>query len=171
MKKWIPILLILTLLCGCAANAPNESDPPVISPEHPAVADPVYDEIPYETRFDSETVITLSDDSITVQGNEAAVHTSNDIIYYEDRDAYESGYPYGEGTAADKHAADEAAAHTVVNITQPGAYRVTGKLSAGQIRVDLGEDAYEDESAVVELILQDADITCTVAPAILFLNV
>jgi len=58
----------------------------------------------------------------------------------------------------------------VVNITAPGAYRVSGKLSAGQLRVDLGEDAYEDPEAVVELILSGADITCTVAPAILFLN-
>ena len=58
----------------------------------------------------------------------------------------------------------------MVNITEAGRYRVTGKLSAGQIRVDLGDDAYEDENAVVELILDDADITCTVAPAILFLN-
>ena len=166
MKKWIPILLILTLLCGCGSS----TEPPAAEP-HPEVADPVYGEIPHISRFYSETVITLSDSGITLEGNEAAVYTSNDIIYYEDREAYDSGNPYGEGADTDKHTADEAAAHTVVNITQPGAYRVTGKLSAGQIRIDLGEDAYEDENAVVELILQDADITCTVAPAVLFLNV
>ena len=176
MKKWIPILLILTLLCGCAANTPGDTDhtnpnETIISPDHPEVTDPVSQEVPYISRFDSETVITLSDSGITVEGNEAAVHTSNDIIYYEDRDTYESGNPYGEGSDSDKHTAGEAAAHTVVNITQPGAYRVTGKLSAGQLRIDLGEEAYDDETAVVELILQDADITCTVAPAILFLNV
>ena len=178
MKKWLPILLILTLLCGCGTDPaadPTESG----SAAHPAVTDPVYPEIPYVSRFDTETVISLSDDSISV-GNlsidaantaDGGVYISHDIIYYEDRDAYDSGNPYGEGSDADKHSADEAAAHTVVNITLPGAYRITGKLSAGQIRIDLGEEARDDENAVVELILDNADITCTVAPAILFLNV
>ncbi len=59
----------------------------------------------------------------------------------------------------------------MVNITTPGRYRITGTLQHGQIRVDLGEEAYSDPNARVELILQDADITCTVGPAILFLNV
>ena len=59
----------------------------------------------------------------------------------------------------------------MVNITQPGTYRLSGTLSQGQIRVDLGEDAFEDPNAIVTLILDGTDITCTVAPAILFLNV
>lgn len=177
MKKWIPILLCCALLSGCAANVVEESTgqttpsgdstPSAATP----LADPVWEEIPYVSRFDSETVITLSDEGIAVTGNEEAVYTSNDITYYEDKDAYASGNPYGAGDDGDKHTAEEAAAHTVVNITQSGAYRLTGTLSAGQIRIDLGEDAYSDENAVVELILDNASITCTVAPAILFRNV
>ena len=125
------------------------------------------------SRYDTFTEIRLSDEGITVNGGEEtdAVFTSRDIIYYEDKETYESGNPYGEGEEWERHTAEEAAAHRVVNITEPGAYWVTGKLSAGQIRIDLGKDAYEDENAVVELILENADITCTVAPAILFYQV
>ncbi len=119
-----------------------------------------------------ETRITLSDDGIRAEGlNHGTIKLTNDIIYYEDRTAYDSGNPYGEGGEQDRHTAEEAAAHTVINITEPGTYRLTGKLSAGQVRVDLGEDAATDPAAVVNLVLDGADITCSVAPAILFLNV
>ncbi len=124
-----------------------------------------------------ETVIVLSDDGIAVNGTQAGtdpgsqVYLSNDIIYYEDRDTYESGNPYGEGTGQEKHSAEDAAAHTVVNIAQAGTYRIQGNLSRGQIKVDLGEGAANDPQAVVTLILDEVDITCEVAPAILFLNV
>ena len=128
-----------------------------------------------KTYYPNETALMLSDSSITANGEqvgtEGAVYLSNDVIYYEDKDNYESGNPYGEGTAADKHTADEAAAVTVVNITQPGYYRLSGRLSNGQIRVDLGEDAFEDENAVVTLVMDGIDITCDVAPAVIFMNV
>ena len=153
MKRALALLLAL-MLTGCATC---EKPPPEAAQKG------------IDSRFTSETLIELSDSGIKTKS--LSVFASNDIIYYEDRDCYESGYPYGEGETADKHSAAEASAHTVVNITKPGAYRVTGKLSAGQIRVDLGEDAYDDERAVVELILDNVDLTCTVAPAILFLNV
>jgi hypothetical protein len=103
--------------------------------------------------------------------NSFSVFGSKDIVYYEDRESYESGNPYGEGEEWERHSQEEAERHTVINITAPGAYRVTGTLPAGQIRINLGEDAYEDPNAVVELILDGADITCTVAPAIVFQNV
>ena len=168
MKKILCILLSLLLLTGCAPTPPAETTAPVqttpVKPTVPSTEPALTGE---------ETVITLSDGGITVDGGSEtdAVFTSHDIIYYEDRDSYESGNPYGEGKAADRHSASEAAAHTVVNITKPGSYVLSGKLSAGQIRVDLGEDAEDDPAAVVNLILNGVDITCTVAPAILFLNV
>ena len=175
MKRILPILLSLLLLCGCGAPAaqPEATEPAptqAVDPVPPAVQETA--EIPYESRFDGETVIRLTDTGMDVSGpNSLTVFGSHDIIYYEDRDTYESGNPYGEGSDADKHTAAEAEGHYVVNITAPGTYRVTGKLTAGQIRVDLGDDAYDDPNAVVELILDNADITCTVAPAILFMNV
>lgn len=159
MKRLFALLLAALLLTGCAAAG---TEPATVPAQEKT-------EEPHESRFSSETRIELSDEGIKTKA--LSVFVTHDIIYYEDRETYESGYPYGEGGDADKHTAEEAEAHTVVNITKPGAYRITGKLSAGQIRVDLGEDAYEDENAVVELILDNADITCTVAPAILFLNV
>lgn len=122
---------------------------------------------------DSPIKIELSVEEILVNGKEIAtsegnaVYAANDIIFYLEG----QGIAYGEGTAADEHFQTEADVHTVVHITEPGDYEVCGKLSAGQIMIDLGKDADEEEDAVVNLILNNADITCTVAPAILFLNV
>ena len=111
------------------------------------------------------TAITLSDRGVQTDGE--GVHTANDIVYYESG----KDFTYGEGTKEDEHTAEEAAAHTVVHITKPGTYSITGKLSKGQIAVDLGEDAKDDPNAVVTLILDGADITCEVAPAVIFYNV
>lgn len=179
MKQIIPLVLALVFLAGCGTK--TISDPTsdsVPSGELPTVSSGILtaadaQPLPYVSRFDGETSIILSDSGISVDGGAETdvVRTSNDIVYYEDRDSYDSGNPYGEGTDIDKHTADEAAAHTVVNITAPGAYRISGKLSRGQIRVDLGENACDDAQAVVELILDNADITCSVAPAIVFRNV
>ena len=122
---------------------------------------------------DDAIQISLSDETITVSGEtitadtSAAVYLSNDIIYYKDG----TDFTYGEGTAADMHTAKEASEHKVINITEPGDYVLKGTLSKGQIAVDLGEDAEDDPNAVVTLALSDVDITCTVAPAIVFYNV
>ena len=124
-------------------------------------------------RTEEGVEIRLSDTQITVDGqavssdDSQAVYAANDIVYYEaGRD-----FTYGEGTDADAHSRSEAAEHTVVHITQPGRYVLSGKLSRGQIAVDLGEDAEDDPSAAVTLVLNGADITCTVAPAVIFYNV
>jgi hypothetical protein len=120
-----------------------------------------------------ETVINLSDTAVMVDGQKAstsssaAVYTGASIVYYED--GHDSSY--GEGTDSDAHSAEEAAKHTVVTITKPGVYRVSGKLSKGQLAIDLGKDAASDPTAVVTLILDGADITSTVAPAVIFYNV
>lgn len=119
------------------------------------------------------TEILLSDEKITVNGEEisteedAAVYTANDIVFYLEG----QGFTYGAGSEADEHSQEEADAHTVVHITEPGTYSLSGTLSAGQIAIDLGEDADEDPNAVVNLILDNADITCSVAPAVIFYSV
>ena len=119
------------------------------------------------------TRILLADNGITVDDSaistdtDAAVYAANDIVYYEEG----HDFTYGEGTEEDAHSPKEAAAHTVVHITKAGTYIISGKLSAGQIAVDLGEDAKQDPKAVVTLVLMSVDITCTVAPAIIFYNV
>ncbi len=117
--------------------------------------------------------ISLSDTGIKVAGADAsrdatqAVYVANDIVYYESG----KDFTYGEGEEKDAHTAEEAAAHTVVKITKPGTYSLSGKLSKGQIAVDLGEEAEDDKSAVVNLVLNGVDITCDVAPAVIFYNV
>ena len=119
------------------------------------------------------TKIVLSDKQISVDGEEItsddkqAVYTAHDIVYYQEG----KDFTYGEGEKKDEHKQSEADEHTVVHITKPGRYELSGKLSLGQIAVDLGEDAQTDPKAVVTLVLNNADITCSVAPAIIFYNV
>lgn len=157
MKKRIASLLLggaLALSCAACSNA---ADTPPAS----------------NTPAEDETLITLSDDGVQVNGEAAsaeaasAVWVGGEIIYYQDG----TDETYGEGSESEKHSAEEAAAHTVVTITQPGVYRLTGQLSRGQIFVDLGEDAKTDPDAVVTLILDNVDVTCTVAPAVFFYRV
>ena len=127
------------------------------------------------SRTDSgaEQKIVLSDEEITLDGQAvtgdslSSVTVSHDIIYYQSG----MGSDYGEGTEDEAHSAEEAQSHTVVTIRQPGTYRVSGALSPGQLAVDLGEEAKTDPDAVVTLILDGVDITCTVAPAVIFYNV
>jgi len=117
--------------------------------------------------------ITLSDNGIKVDGVLAESDAENDVYVENDIIYYESGrdFTYGEGTEKDAHSAEDAAEHTVVHITQSGTYSISGSLSKGQIAVDLGDEAEDDPEAVVTLILSGTDITCEVAPAIIFYNV
>lgn len=68
------------------------------------------------------------------------------------------------------HSAEEAYANAVLHITQPGTYALEGSWH-GQIRIDLGEDAFDDPTQKVKLILNGVDITCTVAPGVVFASV
>jgi len=123
--------------------------------------------------YDDATKIVLSDDAITVDGEAvsnditSAVYIANDIVYYESG----KGFTYGEGDSEDEHTAEEAASHTVVHISKAGRYLLSGKLSAGQIAVDLGEETKDNPEAEVTLILDGVDINCSVAPAVIFYNV
>ena len=165
-KKWLSLLLAGVLMLSCAACSGkvtnNEATPP---PSASPLLSP------------GETLITLSDNGIKIgvtsidiqssDNQEPGVRLGDEIIYYKDG----TDETYGEGEDHEKHSAEEAAAHTVVTITQPGTYRLTGSLTRGQIFVDLGEDAKRDPEAVVTLILDNVDITCTVAPAVFFYRV
>ena len=175
MKKHLALLLAVCLLflSACKGENPGSTSGESISSETAAVQTVPATEPVLEGTV---TWITLKGDTVLVDGTEAgtqesAVYVSRDIIYYEDKDSYESGNPYGDGEAHERHSAGEAEAHLVVNITKPGNYRVSGELALGQIRIDLGETAKEDPTAVVNLVLDGAKITATAAPAILFLNV
>ena len=155
------LLAMVVLLTACGTK-PTEQ-----TPTTPVV------QVPTAPAYDDATQIILDDKSITVDGAAigtdatAAVYIANDIVYYESG----KDLTYGEGGEKDAHSPDEAAAHTVVHITKPGVYSLSGKLSLGQIAVDLGDDAKKDPNAVVTLVLKGVDITCEVAPAVIFYNV
>ena len=152
MKKAIAMLAVLLLLTGCQSKQPTVEQAPAKQEEEKIEG----------------VLITLSEEGVNVQGDEdGAVYTANDIIYYPEGE----DFTFGEGTEEDTHEAAEAEAHTVVHITKPGTYTLTGTLPAGQIAVDLGDDAEDDPNAVVTLVLDNADITCSVAPAVIFYNV
>ena len=67
------------------------------------------------------------------------------------------------------HSASEAYDNPVIHITQPGKYIIEGSFN-GQIFFDFGdeEETYENEEASVLVILNGANVSCTVAPAIVF---
>ena len=130
-----------------------------------------------QTEYSDAKQIVLSDDGITVDGktvaageSESSVTVGGEIIYYHDMDYYASGNEYGDGNNSDRHTAEEAAGQTLVTITEAGTYRISGSLK-GQLAVDLGENAVSDPDAVVSLVLDGVDITCDIAPAVIFYNV
>lgn len=70
------------------------------------------------------------------------------------------------------HTEQEAAQNRVLHITQPGSYVLQGSWK-GQILVDLGDqdETFTDKKAKVMLILNGADINCTVSAGIMFYSV
>lgn len=153
MKKSVLMLAIMMLVSAC--NFQTEKT------------------MAYREISEDATEIVLGDEKITVNGAEisgdetASVYSANDIVYYPTG----KDFTFGEGEAKDEHTEEEANAHTVLHITKPGDYILSGTLSQGQIAVDLGEDAEEDPEAIVTLVLNGVDISCTVAPAVIFYNV
>lgn len=150
MKKFFALILTITVITG-AFSACGKS----------------------KTENPDSIKIELSESAVTVDGQkasdntESAVYVARDIIYYEEG----HDLTYGEGSENEAHEKSEAEEHTVVHITKAGNYTVSGKLSRGQLAIDLGDGAKENPEAVVNLTLDNADITCTVAPAVIFYNV
>lgn len=169
LKTGLALICCGTLLVGCGQSTESTVTQENASGEAQSATK---SETEKETYTDA-TQILLSDEGVTVDGKDAAtedteaVYIAHDIVYYEDG----KDFTYGEGTEADAHSEEEAAEHTVVHITAPGSYLISGTISAGQIAVDLGEEAEEDPEAVVTLILDNADISCSVAPAVIFYEV
>ena len=68
------------------------------------------------------------------------------------------------------HSEEEAYNNAVLHIAKAGTYKIEGDWH-GQIRIDLGEDAFDDPTQKVNLILNGVTVTCTVAPGVIFANV
>ena len=59
----------------------------------------------------------------------------------------------------------------IVNITKAGDYEISGHLSNGQIAIDLGEAAQNDEKATVNIYLNNVTLTNNTTSCIVFKNV
>ena len=136
----------------------------------------------------------------TEPSGEDAVYIAHDIQYFPevpaDRfkqvrydDDWEWAYYYPEGKYSEyiwallpvqgssvptnmMHSEAEALANPVLHITKAGTYELSGQWH-GQIWIDLGDqdDTFTDEEAKVTLILSGVDVTCDVAPALVFYSV
>ena len=158
-KVTAPAMALLLILTACNTAPADTSQNPESSNDGAASAQVV------EIRLDDSEIIV---DGKPAESNVThAVYVGNDIVYYEAG----KDFTYGEGSDKDAHSAKDAAEHAVIHITQPGTYSISGSLPKGQIAIDLGDGAEEDPEAVVTLILNGVDITCEVAPAIIFYNV
>ena len=160
IKLVIFVLTVTVMMAGCAKEPSGKLGEQAKAPEKMVEL------------TEDRTRIVLSDEEIQVDNevistdSASAVYVGEDIVYYEEG----KDETYGEGGAEDAHSREEAKAHKVVTITKPGTYEVSGSISAGQIAVDLGDEAEDNPKAVVNLILNNAEITCSVAPSILVLN-
>lgn len=175
-KRLVSILLGITFsfsVAGCSTNIGGASEVTNIVVTQEEETQETADANTTALKIEGASYINLSDTEITIDGDvvttntEEAVYVANDIVYYEEG----KDFTYGEGTEADAHSKEEAEKHTVIHITKPGTYVLSGRLEAGQIAVDLGEDAKDDPEAVVTLVLNNVDITCSVAPGVIFYNV
>ena len=187
MKRIMAFLLAAITLVSLSACKPEEISPekeqenPTVSENSGEVAEeaenePVEDgkrkEVSAEG-FENAVEIVLSE-KITIGGKAPeesdCVTVGGEIVYYKNIEKYPSGNKYGNGEEKDMHTEEEAAEYTLVTVTKPGEYFIRGELK-GQLAVDLGEDAKNDPEAKVTLIFGGADITCEIAPAVIFYNV
>lgn len=99
---------------------------------------------------DAETIIVLSDDGVTVDGNPVSQNTEDKVYLAKKTEAHE-----------DVPEELKELENSVVTITDGGTYRVSGKMTDAQLLV-----AAEIDDEVV-LILDNADITCRTAPAVM----
>ncbi|MBR3988270.1 MAG: carbohydrate-binding domain-containing protein [Clostridia bacterium] len=168
MKRLTIFAVLFSVLIVFTACTAEQAEPE---------AAPVTTSVPETTQAtvvdDGIVDISLGDNEILVEGMVADSDTSSEVYIAKDIVYYEEGkdFTYGEGDESEAHSKAEAEDHTVVHITQPGEYRLSGKLSKGQVAVDLGEDAEKNPEAVVTLILDGVDITCDVAPGVIFYSV
>ncbi len=98
--------------------------------------------------FAAETTITLSSDKILVDGKEISTDLKGDVYLQTTIENH-----------PDVSEENKDLENKVVTITKGGEYRITGKIEDTQIRVETNED--------ITLILDNAEITCKTAPAIL----
>ena len=108
--------------------------------------------IPQVNAADESTKIELSDDKITVNGEEISTSTTESV--------YLSNKMDNGGTSSEAQE-ENIEVSNIINITKAGTYEFSGKLSDGQISINAN-----DISGEVVIILNNVNITCKKAPAI-----
>lgn len=98
--------------------------------------------------FAVETTITLSNDKVLVGEEEISTDLKSDVYLQK---AIE--------THPDVSDENKNLENKIITITKGGEYKITGKIEDAQIRVETVED--------ITLVLDNAEITCKTAPAIL----
>lgn len=96
------------------------------------------------------TKIQLSDDEITIDGQIISQDTSQAVYITSEIETHD-----------DVTESNKDIANTVIHITESGSYQLSGNISDAQIRITAPEKE-------VELILNNVNINCQTAPAILF---
>lgn len=103
---------------------------------------------------------TGADVAVAAAGENEEPHGDSDSYDYDESDVVEISL----GTTISATSDDIVIDGTTATITAAGSYEVTGSLTDGQLVVDAGEDA------VVQIILNNADITNTDGAAIAVMN-
>lgn len=100
----------------------------------------------------TKNIIKLSDDQITINGNEISTDKNESV--------YKTNIMDNGGTS-DESKSENKEIDNIININAPGVYEFSGSLSDGQISVNAN-----NIKGNVEIILNNIDITCEEAPAI-----
>ena len=108
--------------------------------------------VPQVNAADESTKLELSDDKITVNGEEISTSTTEAV--------YLSNKMNNGGTSSEAQE-ENIEVSNIINITKAGTYEFSGKLTDGQISINANEISGE-----VVIILNNVNITCKKAPAI-----
>ena len=160
-KKIVAILLGLTLILGGCSSTSTSSTGSTTSTETSSTSDSTT-----ASTSNSTTAQAVSTSSVTTEGID--VNLTGD---YSDK-ALDASYDEADATTITLNGTDiqvegdgATVSDQVVTITEPGTYIVSGTLEDGQIVVDLTADEN------VQLVLDNADITCTDSAPILVKSV
>lgn len=143
----ISAALALSLLAGCSAAESTAASDDIAVADDAVVA--IADATSSTAAIESEAVATTTEEN-------AATHDSSDDYVYDEADVVEISVDTPIVADSNSVTVDGSTA----TITAAGTYLVTGTISDGQLVVDAGDDA------VVQLVLDNADITNTDGAAI-----
>ena len=200
MKKIIILVLCLFIVCGCSKGNDNtievEDYSNVIVLDNntatlngnsikeydyvwhlnPNSEDEYYEgDMPNDDIYIAHDIIyypQIAEDSFTLTNYDGEMEWVSYYTNDELKDYIFSTLPrLGENLPIEMmHSETEAYDNPVLHINVAGEYVLKGNWN-GQIAIDLGEDAFDDENAKVTLILNGVDVTCSVAPSLVFYSV